>query len=134
MGDTTFSVDGGFYDAPTPPENTVIEYFPALPVSIFADNFDAAPVLPAGWTTGSNPTDTGTTSWEFGTPSGVGPGAAGSTPNCAPTNLSGIYGVDSDIYLRTPAIDLTTASGATLNFDPQALAEWHLDNAIATIP
>ena len=63
-----------------------------------------------------------------------GPGAAGSTPNCAPTNLSGIYGVDSDIYLRTPAIDLTTASGATLNFDPQALAEWHLDNAIATIP
>ena len=116
----------------TPPENTitfarpgdltrfyVVECFPAPPVAVFSENFDAAAALPPGWTTGINPTDTGSTTWEFGTPSGVGPGAANSPPNCAATNLGGAYGADSDIYLRTPAIDLTSASGATLNF-----AQW----------
>jgi hypothetical protein len=128
---TDWPIVGGNQDiVATPPENTVtfsrpadlarfyvIECFPAPPVAVFSENFDTAAALPPGWTTGTNPTDTGSTTWAFGTPSGVGPGAANSPPNCAATNLGSAYGADSDIYLRTPAIDLTSARGATLNFD-----------------
>ena len=122
----------------TPPENTVtfarpadpsryyvIECFPAPPVSIFSENFDAAAALPPDWNTGTNPLDTGTTMWQFGTPSVVGPGAANSPPNCAATNLAADYGLETDIYLRTPPVDLTTAAGATVSF-------WHFVDAEIT--
>lgn len=113
----------------TPPENTVtfslpgdaarffvVEEFPAPPAVVFSENFDAAAALPAGWTTGDNLGDTGGTAWEVGNPSAVGPPAAHSAPNCAATNLAADYGADTDIYLRTPAIDLPSAAGATLRF------------------
>lgn len=115
--------------AAMPPENTlilprpgdserffVIEEFNAPPVQIFSENFDSEAALPAGWETAGTPLDTGTTLWEFGTPSLVGPPTALSVPNCAATNLTSAYGDNTDIYLRTPTIDLTSASGATLNF------------------
>ena len=95
----------------------VVEQFPAPPVSVFSESFDeAGPDLPADWTTGTGPGDTGTTVWELGVPAVVGPPAAKSAPNCVGTNLSADYGLDSDILLRTPPIDLTTASSATLSF------------------
>ncbi len=127
----TWSVfDGNGDIAATSPENTltisrpadprrffVIEEFTPPPVVVFSENFDAAAALPADWITGANAGDTGTTIWEVGTPSVVGPSAAESAPNCAATNLAGDYGLHTDIFLRTPAIDLITAVGATLNFD-----------------
>ena len=91
----------------------VIEEFNAPPTAVFSENFD----VPSGWTAGARtPPDTGTTVWEIGTPSNVGPAAATSPPNCAATNLGGNYGFDTDIYLRTPPIDLSNAGGATLRY------------------
>ncbi|NIP96508.1 MAG: hypothetical protein GWO24_24980, partial [Akkermansiaceae bacterium] len=114
----------------TPPENSVtialpddserffvVERFPAPPEEVFAESFDGAAGLPDGWTAGANtPPDTGTTRWEVGSPSAVGPAAAGTPPRCAGTNISGDYGLETDIYLRTPAIDLSAAGGATLSY------------------
>lgn len=118
----------------TPPINTVafplpatlnrffvVEEFLAPPVTIFLESFDDGPALPSGWTSGSNtPPDTGTTSWELGNPAGgalTGPPAAKSNPNCVGTNISTDYGINTDIWLRSPgSIDLTSASGATLHF------------------
>ena len=106
----------------TPPTNTVtfpltddpvrffvLETFPAPPVSIFGQDFEGGQ---EGWTVGSDGADG--TAWEFGSPSAVGPPAAHSGDNCFGTNLSGDYGMDADIWLRSPEIDLTTAGGATL--------------------
>ncbi|GEM_PF-447710 len=86
----------------------------------FFENFDGvtAPALPAGWTTGANtPPDTGTTAWELGTPSLVGPNAASSLDNCVGTNLADYYGINTDIWLRTPSVDLTAITQATLSFN-----------------
>ena len=44
------------------------------------------------------------------------PLAAKSAPNCYATNLTADYGVSSNTWLRTPSIDLTTATAATLVF------------------
>lgn len=87
-----------------------------LPVTVFSEDFDevAAPNLPTDWTTDANTPDTGTTQWQLGAPSAVGPPAANSPGNCVGTNLAANYGLSSDIWLRTPPIDLSTASGATL--------------------
>lgn len=88
------------------------------PVTLFEENFDGviAGELPADWTSGRNdPADTETTQWELGTPSAVGPTAANSAPNCVATNISADYGLDTDIWLRTPSIDLTAATAATLS-------------------
>nr|NIP92451.1 hypothetical protein [Akkermansiaceae bacterium] len=49
-------------------------------------------------------------------PSGGGPAGAHSPANCFATNISGEYGLDAEVWLRSPAIDLTTAGGATLSF------------------
>lgn len=103
-----------------PPESErffVVEAFPAPPASVFAENFDGAAAFPAGWSTSAGLGDTGTTVWEVGSPSPTpGPDDANSPPNCAGTNLAGAYGPDTDIFLQSPPIDLTTAGGATLNF------------------
>ncbi|HJM62882.1 MAG: choice-of-anchor J domain-containing protein [Roseibacillus sp.] len=98
-----------------------IEEFPPPPLTLFSENFDGGPELPAGWETGANtPSDTGTTRWEPGDPTGgslTGPQGANSAPNCVGTNIATDYGTDTDIWLRSPGtIDLTTANAATLVF------------------
>ena len=59
----------------------------------------------------------GNTNWERGTPNGTtGPlTGADDSINAWCTNL-GDFGVDSDISLRSPAIDLTTVGAAELSF------------------
>ena len=51
---------------------------------------------------------------------GTGPAAANSPTNCFGTNLTTDYAFDANIWLRSPAIDLTGAGGATLNY-----ARWY---------
>jgi len=83
-----------------------------------------------GWTTVVNDAN-GNTQWEFGTPNGsTGPieGADGSaTAWC--TGL-GDYFSDSDISLRSPAIDLTGVSGAELSFAAFRDADGFGDTAV----
>ena len=108
----------------TPPRNSVsfpmpideerffvVEEIPPPPVPIFTEDFESGAL---GWTTGSD--DQPGTVWELGTPVGAGPAAANSRVNCFGTNLSGPYTLDANVWLRSPAIDLTTAAGATLNY------------------
>lgn len=95
----------------------VIEEFLAPPVTVFSEDFDGAD---PGWTTGFDLADTEmNTAWELGDPSGgpnTGPAAAKSGTNCFGTNLSANYGLNSNTWLRSTAIDLTAAVGATLVF------------------
>ncbi|MDG2125816.1 MAG: choice-of-anchor J domain-containing protein [Verrucomicrobiales bacterium] len=96
-----------------------VEEFPKPPATIYSENFDGSPELPAGWTTGANPADTGTTVWELGAPAGGGsaPPTANSGSNCVGTNLTANHGITSDIWLRSPGtINLNTATGATVLF------------------
>ena len=112
--------------AATPPENAltiprpadpsryfVIEEYNAPPVVAFSDDLESG----AGdWTTLVNDA-VGDTEWQLGTPGGsTGPitGAGGST-NAWSTNVAD-YGADSDISLRSPAIDLSGLAHATLTF------------------
>jgi hypothetical protein len=91
----------------------------APPVGIFEEHFDGANAgtLPTDWTTGFDPADTlMNTNWDLGDPSGTGPLTAFSGAHCVGTNLLANYGLSSNTWLRTPAIDLSTASGATLTF------------------
>lgn len=89
----------------------VLEEYPAPPMVVFSENFDANVI---GWTTG---VDGGfATDWEVGTPSLVGPPAAYSGTNCYATNIDSDYGFNADIWLRTPAIDLTAYTTGTLEF------------------
>jgi hypothetical protein len=110
----------------TPPENTltiprpadaerffVIEEFLAPPVTVFSDNFEDGQ---GDWTTGGDDGSNPFTNWEFGSPTVVGPASANSGANCFGTNLSADYANLSDLWLRSPPIDLTAAAGATLNF------------------
>ena len=84
---------------------------PAPP--IFEDDFETD----TGWTAIVNDAN-GNTNWERGAPNGsTGPlSGADDSANAWSTNL-GDYGVDSDISLRSPAIDLTGVSAAELNFE-----------------
>jgi hypothetical protein len=94
----------------------IVEEYPAPPVTVFSESFDGAD---PGWATGANAGDTLTTQWELGTPAGgaaTGPSAAHSPDNCYGTNIATDYGLNTDIWLRTPPIDLTSAAGATLVF------------------
>ncbi|MFP6896830.1 MAG: LamG-like jellyroll fold domain-containing protein [Roseibacillus sp.] len=108
----------------TPPENTltfplpadlvrffVIEGFPAPPESIYSDDFENDQ---GQWTVGSDG-EVGT-AWELGAPATVGPASANSPDNCFATNISAFYDFEADVWLRSPAIDLTTAGAATLNY------------------
>ena len=92
----------------------VIKEFPAPPVVLFEENFDGAD---PGWTTDFNPADTArNTTWQLGDPFGgpiSGPPAANSGANCYGTNLGANYGISSSTWLRSSAIDLTAAVGAT---------------------
>jgi hypothetical protein len=94
-----------------------VEEYPLPPVTVFEDNFDGAD---QGWTTGFDASDTTmNTVWQMGDPAGApatGPAAANSAPNCYGTNLTTNYGISSATWLRSPAIDLTTATGATVTF------------------
>jgi hypothetical protein len=107
----------------TPPENTltlvkpadgqrffVVEEFNAPPVSVFSDDFESGAV---GWTMGND--GVAGTDWQLGVPTN-GPGAANSLTNCFATNLDTDYDLDANVWLRSPAIDLTGAGGATLNY------------------
>lgn len=107
----------------SPPENSlsvpfpddpdrffVIEAFPAPPETVFSDDFENGP---GEWTTGGTVGDP-PTNWEFGPPTNVGPPAAASGTNAWGTNLDAAYGESSEIFLRSPEIDLSSAAGATL--------------------
>lgn len=89
----------------------VIEEFPAPPVTVFSDDLESGL---GDWTMGSNEDDG--SEWELGTPTNVGPVDTKSGVNCFGTNLDGDYGLLADVWLRTPAIDLTNATGATLHY------------------
>ena len=82
------------------------------------------------WTTVVND-DNGNTQWEFGAPNGsTGPiTGAGDSATAWCTNL-GDYGIDSDISLRSPAIDLTDVSGAELSFSAFRDADGFGDTAM----
>ena len=98
-----------------------VEAFPAPPVTVFEENFDgiAAGNLPDGWTTGAGPSDSGTTAWQLGNPAGgaaTGPPTASSPDHCVGTNIDSDHGFFTDIWVRTPPIDLATVDEATLSF------------------
>jgi hypothetical protein len=94
-----------------------VQEFPLPPVTVFLETFDG---IDPGWTTGFDASDTlMNTAWQMGDPAGApatGPTAANSAPNCYGTNLTTNYGISSNTWLRSPAIDLTTATGATVTF------------------
>jgi hypothetical protein len=87
-------------------------------VTVFTESFNGttAGSLPADWTTGANLGDTASTQWQLGVPTNIGPLAASSPDHCVGTNLAANYGNDTDIWLRTPEIDLTGSTSATLAF------------------
>ena len=92
----------------------MIEEFQPPPVVVYSTDFEGGAV---GWTTLVND-ENANTDWELGTPAGsTGPlaGAADST-NAWSTNL-GDYGPNSDISLRSPAIDLSGVPEAELSFE-----------------
>lgn len=114
---------------PTPPTNTlsiaqpadparyyVIETYPApfAPLSPFPETFDGTV---ADWTSGYDDLDIShLTTWELGTPTNAGPLAAYSGTKCYATNIATWYGTGANIWLRSPEIDLTTYSAASLRF------------------
>ena len=97
---------------PGPKRFFVIEEFPKPPTTLLAEDFETgAP----GWTMGSD--GAVGTMWEIGVPTAAsGPAAANAGDNCAGTNLSDDYLPGANVWLRSPAIDLTGVGGATLNF------------------
>jgi hypothetical protein len=82
--------------------------------SLFSDDFESGA---EGWTTIVND-ENGATQWELGRPeASTGPNAgADDSANAWTTNI-GDYGPDSNISLRSPAIDLSGLPGAQLNLD-----------------
>lgn len=117
------AVEGSPDIASTPPRNMLsitrpgdpvrfyqVEEFPLPPVTIFSDDLESGQ---GAWTLGVDGSPG--TEWELGTPSAGAPGA-NSGVNCFGTNLDGAYEIDANVWLRSPAIDLTGASAATLNY------------------
>jgi len=102
-----------------------VEEFPTPPQSVFSGDFEGGQ---GGWTTGGDPGSDPFTNWEFGAPTVVGPAAANSGANCFGTNLAAGYANDADLWLRSPAIDLTAAGGATLNFSHYVDIEENFDS------
>lgn len=108
----------------TPPTNTltislpadperyfVVEEFPPPPVSIFSDDFESGQ---GNWTTGSDE-DPGS-DWELGMPSNVGPATTNSGTVCFGTDLDASYETMANVWLRSPPIDFSGASGGTLTY------------------
>ena len=127
--------NGVFEIAHTAPRNTAVfmrpgdqvrfyrvEEFALPPVTLLDENFDgvAAGTLPAGWTTGFDVSDTlENTKWELGDPAPgppSGPPLSPSGPHCVGTNIVGDFGTESNTWLRTPPINLTNVTAATLRF------------------
>ncbi len=122
---------GGIFDIPSSPPLNVhtivrpadrerfyrVEEYALPPVSLFFEDFDGGD---PGWTTGFDPADgQRLTTWERGDPAGgaaTGPSAARSGTNCFGTNIGADYGAESNTWLRTPVMDLTAATGATVSF------------------
>lgn len=78
-----------------------------VPEAIFSDDFESgAP----GWTHGGI-----NSAWELGTPT-TGPGGAHSGGNVWANGLHGSYSLNAQAWLRSPVIDLTDVSQATLSF------------------
>ena len=92
-----------------------VEEFEAPPLALFSETFDGED---PGWTTGFNPEDTEMdTTWDLGDPAGgpfTAPSTAFSGTNCYGTNILGDHGHGSSVWLRTPVINLTGATEATL--------------------
>ncbi|MCF7676407.1 MAG: DUF642 domain-containing protein [Akkermansiaceae bacterium] len=131
----------------TPPDNTEnvtpvepsrfyrVKEYPAPPETVFSENFEGASSLPLlGWDTDAYLADTATTTWALGTPSIVGPVPPGiplpSASNCVGTNLAATYGISSDIWLRTPSIDLTGKTDAKVVFQQWVDIDPYLDGGI----
>ena len=137
----TWPIFGGHEDMEaTPPENTltiplppdptrffVIEAFPAPPIVLYSTDFEGGAV---GWTTLVND-ENANTAWELGSPAGSTGPVAGATEsaNAWSTNL-GDYGPDSDISLRSPAIDLSGIAEAELSFEAYRDADGFGDAAV----
>jgi hypothetical protein len=107
----------------TPVESSLffrVREYPPPPVELWSENFDlaSAPTLPVGWESGAYAGNAGTTAWILGIPTGAatGPSTAFSPDNCVGTNIAGDYLTDANIWLRTPAIDLTGETGAKVVF------------------
>lgn len=125
----------------TPPENTlsfplpadpqrffVVEEFNAPPVVLFSDDFEGGQ---GDWTTGVD--GAAGTEWELGAPSGSGPAAANSGANAFGTNIGGDYESDANVWLRSPALDLTTAGAATLRYFQSRDIESMFDSGTVSI-
>jgi hypothetical protein len=122
----------------TPPVNVVSISRPAdttrlyklvagpIPPTFF-DDFEAGQ---GGWTTFENDPERNTI-WELGSPSGTtGPiSGAGNSANAWSTNL-GDFGPNSDITLRSPAIDLSGLPSARLTFEVYRDADGFSDAAL----
>lgn len=123
--------------AATPPLNTLTIPRPADPERFYVvEESDAPPLfsddLESGvgdWTTVVHDLSANT-QWELGAPTAAtGPtGGADSSASSWSTNLDA-YGPDSEISLRSPAIDLTGVGGATLSFDQWRDADGVADTA-----
>lgn len=125
---TTWAVFGGHQGiVASPPENILTIPRPTDPERFFVVTEKNAPPFffddfesgQGDWTTGINDAN-GNTAWQLGTPNGTtGPSTgADSSANAFSTNL-GDFAPDADIFLRSPALDLTdnTIAGATLTCD-----------------
>ncbi|MCF7734364.1 MAG: Ig-like domain-containing protein [Akkermansiaceae bacterium] len=125
----TWAVWNGNQDiAATPDTNLLSISRPADALRFFAvAEKDAPPLFFADFKDGSGGftnVNHGTgSSWEFGDPDSTGPGGTvstgnGGSPNCWGTNIArpGYYLANTDASLRSPVIDLTGVSGATLSF------------------
>ena len=130
--------------AATPTENTLSFALPADEVRFFVvEEFDAPPVAildsdfeggQGSWTTGADAGAAGT-AWALGSPSNVGPPAANSGSFCFGTNIGANYTDLNDltIWLRSPAIDLSAAGGATLSFFQFVDIEGMFDEGIVNV-
>jgi formylglycine-generating enzyme required for sulfatase activity len=135
MGNENIPADQGGENSltiplPSPPDPTrffAISEFPPPPVVLYSTDFEGGA---AGWTTLVND-ENSNTAWELGTPAGsTGPVAgAAESANAWSTNL-GDYGPDSDISLRSPAIDLSGIAEAELSFEAYRDADGFGDAAV----
>ena len=100
----------GLFEVTLSPPSDGIGFYQVVslpPPPLFFDDFESgAP----GWTHGGNQDE-----WELGAPQN-GPGAAFSGSNCYGTDLDSDFEANTDAYLRSPEIDLSRVSVATLSF------------------
>lgn len=128
----------------TPPENAYTQTGFVVDQGFVRVEREVAPPLldtdfesgAAGWTESG---DSFGTQWQLGDPNGFGPGSAHSGSNCWGTNLSGNYTVLADVTLRSPLIDLTGISEATLSFrhyydiEPSLGSDLFFDYAVLSV-